>query len=100
MRAQILTAWGGPESFKLTDIPKPDIRPGMVLVRLFATSPPRREPFHLGDRTGGPSVDRIREGPGQGSHRYCGGTLMPPLTGQDYPLSSLSGTAAEAIDPD
>jgi NADPH:quinone reductase len=38
MRAQILTAWGGPENFKLTDIPKPEIRPGMVLVRLVATS--------------------------------------------------------------
>jgi NADPH2:quinone reductase len=38
MRAQILTAFGGPENFRLTDIPKPEIRPGMVLIRLAATS--------------------------------------------------------------
>ncbi|MEI9983120.1 MAG: zinc-dependent alcohol dehydrogenase family protein [Aliidongia sp.] len=38
MRAQVLTAWGGPENFKLTDIPKPQIRPGMVLVRVAAAS--------------------------------------------------------------
>jgi hypothetical protein len=28
MRAQVLTAWGGPEKFQLTDIVKPEIRPG------------------------------------------------------------------------
>jgi NADPH2:quinone reductase len=38
MRAQLLTAFGGPENFKLTDISKPKIQPGMVLVRMVATS--------------------------------------------------------------
>jgi NADPH:quinone reductase len=38
MLAQVLTAWGGPENFELTDIPKPEIRPGMVLVRIAAAS--------------------------------------------------------------
>ncbi len=38
MRAQVLTAWGGPENFQLTDIAKPEIRPGTVLVRIAAAS--------------------------------------------------------------
>jgi NADPH2:quinone reductase len=38
MRAQVLTAWGGPENFKLTDIRKPEVRPGTVLVRIAAAS--------------------------------------------------------------
>jgi NADPH:quinone reductase len=38
MRAQILKAFGGPENFELAEIPKPEVRPGMVLVRLLATS--------------------------------------------------------------
>jgi NADPH2:quinone reductase len=38
VRALVLTAFGGPENFQLTDIPKPEIRPGMVLVRVSATS--------------------------------------------------------------
>ncbi len=32
MRAQILKAFGGPENFELAEIPKPEIRPGTVLV--------------------------------------------------------------------
>jgi NADPH2:quinone reductase len=38
MRAQVLTAFGGPENFRLEDVPKPEVRAGTVLVRLFATS--------------------------------------------------------------
>ena len=38
MRAEVLRAFGGPENFTLPDIPKPEIRRGMVLVRLAATS--------------------------------------------------------------
>jgi NADPH2:quinone reductase len=38
MRAQILKAYGGPENFALTGIPKPAIEPGKVLIRLVATS--------------------------------------------------------------
>jgi NADPH:quinone reductase len=38
MRAQVLKAFGGPENFQLTEIPKPEVRPGMVLIRLAATS--------------------------------------------------------------
>jgi NADPH:quinone reductase len=38
MRAQILKAYGGPENFALTDIPKPAIEPGKVLIRVAATS--------------------------------------------------------------
>jgi NADPH:quinone reductase len=38
MQAQVLKAFGGPENFELIDIPKPEIRPGMVLVRVAATS--------------------------------------------------------------
>jgi NADPH:quinone reductase-like Zn-dependent oxidoreductase len=36
MRAQVLRAFGGPENFELTDVPKPAIRPGMVLIRVAA----------------------------------------------------------------
>jgi|GraSoi_2013_60cm_1033757.scaffolds.fasta_scaffold708386_1 NADPH:quinone reductase-like Zn-dependent oxidoreductase len=32
--AQVLKAFGGPENFKLAEIPRPEIRPDMVLVRL------------------------------------------------------------------
>jgi NADPH:quinone reductase len=38
MRGQILRAFGGPENFELTDVPKPAIRPGMALIRVDATS--------------------------------------------------------------
>ncbi len=38
MLSQVLTAFGGPENFTLVEMPKPEIRPGMVLVRLSATS--------------------------------------------------------------
>lgn len=33
-----LRAFGGPENFDLTDVPKPAIRPGMALIRVDATS--------------------------------------------------------------
>jgi NADPH:quinone reductase len=38
MRAQVVNAWGGPANFQLSDIAKPKIRPGMVLVRIAAAS--------------------------------------------------------------
>jgi NADPH2:quinone reductase len=38
MRAQVLKAFGGPENFELRDIPKPQVKPGTVLIRVFATS--------------------------------------------------------------
>jgi len=38
MRAQVLTKFGGPENFRLTDIPKPAIEPGKLLIRVAATS--------------------------------------------------------------
>ena len=38
MKALVLTAFGGPESFELRDVPKPVPQPGQVLVRVHATS--------------------------------------------------------------
>lgn len=38
MKAIVLTAFGGPESFELRDLPKPVPQPGQVLVRVHATS--------------------------------------------------------------
>ena len=38
MRAVLLKAHGGPENFELADIPRPELRPGTVLVRMAATS--------------------------------------------------------------
>jgi NADPH:quinone reductase-like Zn-dependent oxidoreductase len=38
MHAQVLKAFGGSENFEFIDIDKPTIRPGMVLIRLGATS--------------------------------------------------------------
>ncbi len=38
MRGQILRAFGAPENFEPTDVPKPAIRPGMALIRVDATS--------------------------------------------------------------
>src|SRR5271169_6468698 len=38
MRAQILKAFGGPENLELAEIPKPEVPPGTVLVRLLAPS--------------------------------------------------------------
>jgi len=38
MRAQILTRWGGPENFKLTEVPIPSLKPGHVRVRVAAAS--------------------------------------------------------------
>lgn len=38
MKAMVLTAFGGPESFELRDVPKPVPQAGQVLVRVHATS--------------------------------------------------------------
>ncbi|HAK90537.1 MAG TPA: NADPH:quinone oxidoreductase, partial [Massilia timonae] len=38
MKAQVLTSFGGPESFELRDVPKPVPQAGQVLVRVQATS--------------------------------------------------------------
>ena len=38
MKAQILNSFGGPEAFKLSDVPKPVPQTGQVLVRVHATS--------------------------------------------------------------
>lgn len=38
MKAMVLTAFGGPESFELRDVPKPEPQAGQVLVRVHATS--------------------------------------------------------------
>jgi NADPH:quinone reductase-like Zn-dependent oxidoreductase len=38
MKAMILKSFGGPESFELSDVPKPVPGAGQVLVRVHATS--------------------------------------------------------------
>lgn len=38
MKAQVLTKFGGAENFQLQDIPKPELKPGYVLVKQAATS--------------------------------------------------------------
>ncbi|MBR9903209.1 MAG: NADPH:quinone oxidoreductase, partial [Gammaproteobacteria bacterium] len=38
MKAQILNSFGGPESFELSELPKPVPHAGQVLVRVHATS--------------------------------------------------------------
>ncbi len=38
MQAAVLTAFGGPESFKMQTVPKPLPEPNQVLVRICATS--------------------------------------------------------------
>lgn len=38
MRAQLLTAFGGPENFRLIDMDKPKAGPGQVLIKVAATS--------------------------------------------------------------
>ncbi len=38
MKAQILKSFGGPESFELSEVPKPVPHAGQVLVRVHATS--------------------------------------------------------------
>lgn len=38
MRAQLLTRFGGPENFALTEVPTPSVRPGTLLIRISAAS--------------------------------------------------------------
>lgn len=38
MKAQIITQFGNPSVFTFTDIPKPTLKPGHVLIKVFATS--------------------------------------------------------------
>lgn len=38
MKAMIINQFGGPDVFEATDIPKPEVKPGHVLVRVEATS--------------------------------------------------------------
>ncbi|PKU26139.1 zinc-dependent alcohol dehydrogenase family protein [Telmatospirillum siberiense] len=74
MRAQILTGHGGPENFKLTDVAKPALKPGTVLLRIHAASV---NPIDI----------KIREG-------LPIGPDLPAILGAD-----LAGTV-EAVAPD
>lgn len=38
MKAMVINKFGGPEVFELMDIPKPEVKPGYVLVRVMASS--------------------------------------------------------------
>lgn len=38
MQSQVIRKFGGPEVFELTDIPKPTLKSGHVLIKVFATS--------------------------------------------------------------
>src|ERR1700722_2359656 len=38
MKAQLLTAFGGPENFQLSEVPKPVVQDGTLLIKLAATS--------------------------------------------------------------
>jgi NADPH:quinone reductase len=38
MKAQLLTAFGGPENFRLSEVPTPAVQDGTLLIRLAATS--------------------------------------------------------------
>ena len=35
MRAQVLKAFGGPENLELCDIPRPQVKPGTVLIKVL-----------------------------------------------------------------
>ena len=49
MKAMVINKFGGPEVFELMDIPKPDVKPGYVLVRVMASS---LNPFEIKLRSG------------------------------------------------
>lgn len=49
MKAMVINKFGGPEVFELADIPKPEVRPGYVLVRVMASS---LNPFEIKLRSG------------------------------------------------
>ena len=38
MKAQIITQFGDPSVFQLTEIPVPELKPGYVLIKVLATS--------------------------------------------------------------
>ena len=64
MKAAILTRFGGPESFELSDVPKPGPQAGQVLVRVHATSV-------------NPLDYQVRRGD------YCDYVPLPAITGHD-----------------
>lgn len=49
MKAMVINKYGGPEVFELIDIPKPELKPGYVLVRVMASS---LNPFEVKLRSG------------------------------------------------
>ena len=49
MKAMVINKFGGPEVFELMDIPRPEIKPGYVLVRVMASS---LNPFEIKLRSG------------------------------------------------
>ncbi|MDF2949512.1 MAG: NADPH:quinone reductase [Sedimentibacter sp.] len=49
MKAMVINKFGGPEVFELMDIPKPEVKPGYVLVRVIASS---LNPFEIKLRSG------------------------------------------------
>jgi NADPH2:quinone reductase len=59
VRAQLLKQFSGPENFELVDIPKPRVRPGMVLVRVAATSVNQVDAKILGDLPIGPDLPAV-----------------------------------------
>lgn len=49
MKAMVINKFGGPEVFELMEIPKPEVKPGYVLVRVMASS---LNPFEIKLRSG------------------------------------------------
>lgn len=49
MKAMVINKFGGPEVFELMEIPKPEVKPGYVLIRVIASS---LNPFEIKLRSG------------------------------------------------
>lgn len=109
MRAQLLTAHGGPENFALTEVPRPEVAPGMVLVRLAATSV---NPVDTKIRAGlpiGPDLPAILGSDIAGTVEAVGSGVAAFTPGDEVygcaggvrgPAGNLGGTLAEYIAAD
>jgi NADPH2:quinone reductase len=102
MRAQVLTAFGGAENFQLQEIAKPEIRSGMVMVRLIATSVNQIDTKIRGGLPIGPDLPAVLGGDVAGVVEEVGAGVLSFAPGDEVygcagGVKGQGGTLAEYI---
>lgn len=109
MKAIVFTELGGPDVMKLTDVPKPDVRPGMVLVRNHAVGVNFADTLFVQGQyavqpklpdTPGLEAAGVVEAVGEGVTALAPGARVAVFTGKTYADYCLASPALAVPLPD